>query len=234
MLAHCKIYPLSDYYKPSQAYFNVPKALLSKEDNKRNKDRQLRLVHLIEHNFKVSYWKCELLKQCMGPENGCLLIVDIVSAWWPREKLEGLGIPLYYMNDPSLIKIESIIHRLGEIVANPSSLLSSCVSINGASEELPLTGIILENISYFHDDADDRESVYHQLIKKLKAIQSKFGCWTLTTSYGLDYYNGFEDSLLKYYNVRESVTKTRVPRSFMNEMNLVIMRNDEWTGSIIQ
>lgn len=183
----------------------------------------LGFVHLIEHSFKASVFKKDLFLHCAaGGDESSYLIIDIVSEW---EKMldDQQQLPLYVMNSTSILSMDGLVNFLLQLNESPGKALKRCRREDSQTKQL--AGIVIDNISYLSQDTNS----YNLLIKTLKMLRKTFGCWILTVSYGLEYYNGVENALA---STNRSGAPTRVPPSFTNEMDAVIIRDTEAMGRL--
>lgn len=182
---------------------------------------KLRFLHLIEHSFKGSAFKRELFLHCCGESSeSTVLVIDIVSEW---ETMLCDCNGFYVMNSTSILNMDGLVNYLLQLNESPRDALMRCRRKDSESKQL--AGIVIDNISYLSHDANS----YNLLIKTLKMLRKTFGCWILTVSYGLEFYNGVENALASQHR---SPSLTRVPPGFTSEMDAIIIRDTDSTARL--
>lgn len=181
------------------------------------------LLHMIEHSFKSSKFKRDLFLQCAGDsEDSSVLVVDIVSEWKNLLK-DHQDVGVHVMSSTSILNFEGLISFLLQLIESPSEALKRCQRRDSLSKQLG--GIVIDNVSYLAHDP----SSYTLLLRTLKMLRNTFGCWIITISYGLEFYNGVENSTASLY---KSGPLTRIPISYTNEMDAMIIRDTDSTARL--
>lgn len=174
-------------------------------------------MHLIEHDFKLSTFKRQLFLTSKSDSKCTILLIDVISVW--REFLnQSNSNELFVMNSISILSMDGLLNFLLHLSESPQEALKRCHVRDSFDKQLG--GIIIDNISYFTHDSTS----YSLLIKILKLLRETFGCWVITTSYGLEYYNGVENATSPLY---KSGSLTRLPVSYTNEMDAVLIRDTD-------
>lgn len=205
VLKHCRVYPLSNYCAVEGRHFIDP------QNNK------ARHVHLVEHNFKLTDAKIQLLERNMG--DGIIIIVDVISCW--KRYCKGKA-RTCYMNSASTLHLEGVINFLSQLIEYPQEALKRCQDTDVDVTSMTIQGIVIDNLSYYQTPSTSLRD-FNILYKLLKTLRTTYGCWSLTTSYGLEYYNGVEALTAASYNSGTSYTK--IPQSYIKEMDTVIVRD---------
>lgn len=231
------------FYHPEQCYIELPPALGS--------SNRIRGLHLLEHSFKLTVFKTQLLDLNTTQSNlnerptdksKCkVLVIDVISVW--RHHVERHPEHYYYLNNSSVLTLDGIIKFLAQLNESPREALRQCRNFNSTSDSgsrdsnfnYQLSGIVIDNISYLVQrsknvgNANDTQKSLMLLLRCLNMVSRNFGCWYITISYGLEYYSGIEMSFRTVSTV--SGTKsypTLVPMNFLNEMDAVILRETEY------
>ncbi|CAB4257274.1 similar to Saccharomyces cerevisiae YLR376C PSY3 Protein involved in a Rad51p-, Rad54p-dependent pathway for homologous recombination repair [Maudiozyma barnettii] len=222
VLAHCKIYSLSQYYHPQEQLITIDPGITTTLTD--SKTGRIRTLHLIEPDFKIHDFKRRLLKENITA-NGKVLIIDIVSAWKNTLLNDPLLLPnVWYANSEELFTLEGVICFLARINANPTNTLQRECSIDkndchqsNKKEENSLQGIIIDNLSYLHTDSTTDTKSLNILFKLIKNIQRTFGCWYVSTSLNNEFYQGIEHSF--------NSTNNTIMSNYVNDMDLVMVRD---------
>ncbi|SCU88720.1 LADA_0E11716g1_1 [Lachancea dasiensis] len=237
VLAHCRVYPLSTFYDPTAISIDwLYKDLFGKtvfdfdeDDSTSNLESSKRklgpiaFLHLIEHTFKVSTFKLNLLKKLVqsSPSQSFVLIIDVMSCW--HELIPSLSVEdrsAVYMNSSSLLHFDALVNFLSQLNENPPEALSRCQSPVNMQHQL--AGIVIDNISYYtHDSAS-----YDLLFKLLRMLRKKYGCYTVTVGYGLEFYNGVEQQQPLAPSQGYDIP-TRLPMSYVKNMDCVVLRETD-------
>lgn len=182
-----------------------------------NELKPVGLLHLIEHSFKTSTFKRDLFLKCAGDRNdSSILVIDIVSEW--KSLLRNYDVGVHVMSSTSILNIDGLISFLLQLNESPREALKRCQRRDSLSKQL--SGIVIDNVSYIVHDPGS----YNLLLRTLKMLRNTFGCWIITISYGLEFYNGVENSTASLYR---SGSITRVPISYTNEMDAMIIRDTD-------
>ncbi|EDO15582.1 hypothetical protein Kpol_483p1, partial [Vanderwaltozyma polyspora DSM 70294] len=101
------------------------------------------------------------------------------------------------MNSNSILTMDRLINFLIQLNESPIEAFKKCQFVGKSSQQL--SGIIIDNISYFTHDNNENgiqnaSKAYNNLLKILKLLRKNFGCWIMTISYGMEYYDGVENS----------------------------------------
>lgn len=180
-------------------------------------------LHLIEHSFKGSSFKKDLfLHNAADRDDSTFLVIDIVSEWETMLS-DHLDLGFYVMNSTSILNMDGLVNFLLQLNDSPKEALMRCQRKD--SEMKQLAGIVIDNVSYLSYDSNS----YSVLVKTLKMLRNTFGCWLITTSYGLEYYNGVENAMAPQHR---SGSLTRVPVNFTNEMDAIIIRDTDSTARL--
>lgn len=182
-------------------------------------------LHLIEHEFKITRFKKELFTHCTTPNGSSpfsTLVIDVISEW-NTLVMDNRLLGAHYMNSTSILNMDGLINFLLQLNECPQEALKRCQRKDILSKQLG--GIIIDNISYFTHDTTS----YNLLIKVLKMLRNTFGCWIMTIGYGLEYYNGVENSTI---HAHKSGLLTRLPMTYTNEMDAIIIRDTESTARL--
>ena len=224
VLAHCRVYPLSNFYHPSPQSITLPNTLISNTDNDKP---HIGLLHLIEHDFKMSNFKKQLFNH-LTTSNASYLIIDITSTW-KRFLLSSssASASLMYMNSTSILSFEGLINYLVQLNDHPTTALQRSLSINNEPLQLtlPLSGIIIDNLSYLPQDPPQ----FKILTNILKLLRKSLGCWIMTTSYGLEYNQGIENTI----STSASNSNTYIPLNYTKEMDIVLLHERDLRSRIL-
>lgn len=157
-----------------------------------------------------------------NPDESNILVIDIVSEWRHiLDEYKDMGV--YVMNSTSILNMNGLINYLLQLNESPQEALRRCQRKDTLLKQLG--GIIIDNISYLSHDSTS----YNMLTKTLKMLRNTFGCWIITISYGLEYYNGVENSTAPLYR---SGSLTRLPMNYTNEMDAIIIRDTDSTARL--
>lgn len=237
VLAHCRVYPLSnvciydltsrlnifhftDYL--SQFYHAVPQSLTLSNFMG---SPSVSFIHLIEHGFKFTPFKRQIWDQCVDSsikDDSSVLIIDPISEWKKVAQKTPNGV--HYMNSTSICNMDGLQSFLMQLQTSPLDALRRCHIQDRPDKQI--SGIVIDNLSYLAHDM----SSYNALIKILKQLRRTFGCWIFTIGYGLEYYDGIENST-STPNWKGVLTK--LPASYTNEMDLIILRETNYSGRIV-
>lgn len=243
ILKHCRTYQLSDYYEVQSCHLRLPPGIRQNSYNNKEDDtttENIQSLHLIEHSFHMSPLKRSLLFTLL-PREECesVLIIDLISIW--RSTIKNLPNiqqdKIWYLNSTSIYSFESIFIFLQQLIDSPIKALNRCeISADRKQNGLynrQLCGIIIDNISYLQELSIQKNQYenFEKLIKLLKRIKEIFGSWIISVSYGNDYYNGVEMQLNVGNNISSSYSK--IPRNYMNDIDLIVLRETEGKGRII-
>lgn len=176
------------------------------------------LLHLIEHSFRTSTFKRDLFLRCAGErDDSTVLVIDIVSEWKTLLQ-DHRDAGVHIMSSTSVLTFDGLIGFLLQLNESPREALKRCQRRDSTSKQL--AGIVIDNVSYLAQDPGS----YTLLLRALKMLRNTFGCWIITVSYGLEFYNGVENSTAPLYR---SGSLTRVPVSYTNEMDAMIIRDTD-------
>lgn len=182
-------------------------------------------LHLIEHEFKITKFKKDLFTHCTtsnGSSQFSTLVIDVISEW--NNLLENNKVMrAHYMNSTSILNMDGLINFLLQLNESPQEALKRCQRKDTLSKQLG--GIIIDNITYLTHDTTS----YNLLLRVLKMLRNTFGCWIMTISYGLEYYNGVENSTV---HAHKSGLLTRLPMTYTNEMDAIIIRDTDSTARL--
>ncbi|SCU77997.1 LAMI_0A03048g1_1 [Lachancea mirantina] len=235
VIAHCKVYPLSTFYRPAQVsinwiardnFGNVVEGGESGDGNVGVGD--VGFVHLIEHDFKISEFKGRMALRLVEqlPSQASILIVDVVASW--RKWLDAhahVRARAHYLTSPSLARFETLIAFLNQLNETPADALRRCTVQQPL--DMQLGAIIIDNISYYvHDSA-----TYEILLKTLRRLRQNYGCIVLTTGYGLEFYDGVENSQRQPNQTLDIAT--RLPMSYVKNMDCVLVRDTATTARVV-
>lgn len=181
-------------------------------------------IHIIEYRMKLTYWKKAFLLQCLEKLSGSIMVIDISSIWY---RVATVNERIHYMNTTSLIDFTSFHQFLIQLDQSPIDALLRCNP--KADFEIPLNLIIIDNISYY---THDPTVSYDLLFQSLKRLNNTFGCAIITFGFGLDYYNGLENSFNDYRNNHSHVLPTRMDHSYMTSMDLSLINDIDTNARI--
>ncbi|CCH58606.1 hypothetical protein TBLA_0A08160 [Henningerozyma blattae CBS 6284] len=232
ILKNCKIYPLSKFYKPNYQYYQLPPGIKPNENLDTSKISKL---HLIEYGFEITPLKRSLLTTMLMMEDvGNVLIIDIVSIWLGTIEMMNMKQKkkINYLNCISNIK--ELNNFLSQLIETPIVALRRCQQFENVDEVIQrrLDGIFIDNVSYlqdFNEDQKGNSQMYDELNKMIRKVREVFGCWVVSISYGNEYYEGVEGCL----NVK-SHSISGVPISFLNGMDMIVLRESEGMGRVIR
>ncbi|CAR26335.1 hypothetical protein ZYGR_0H01440 [Zygosaccharomyces rouxii] len=216
VLAHCRVYPISNFYHAVPQSLTLPSCIGS---------HCVSFVHLIEHNFKFTPFKRQIWNQCIEcsvNDGSSILVIDIISEWKKIIQENSQGV--HYMNSTSICNMEGLQNFLMQLQASPLEALQRCLIKDRLDKQI--SGIIIDNLSYLAHDL----SSYSALIKILKQLRRTFGCWILTIGYGLEYYDGVENSTS---TPNRTGALTKLPASYINEMDVIILRETADRGRTV-
>lgn len=233
ILKHCRIYPISSFCATTETYFKIPDDLVNQHLALRT--RKLGHIHVVEHSFRLSKVKKKLITTNLDENSGLILLIDVISCWKQfARSLVNNGQSIAYLSSASLCQFDGLLNFLGQLIDSPDEALKRCIFTDSYSYsclQQPLTGIIIDNLSYYQTPVAMRE--FSALQKMLKSLRSTFGCWTMTTSYGLEYYNGVEGGTSSLYT-SSGTSFTRLPVSYIKDTDLVLMRDTEDTYHLVK
>lgn len=209
----------------------LPKQSITNKPYPKTNIDEVGLLHVIEHGFRISTFKDTLLRHSIvaGAEESSILVIDILSVWRSHllrleedENFSKVGV--FYMNSTAILTMENLINFLLKLNESPAEALMRCQLQGNYSQQL--AGIVIDNISYFTHDAStvQNSSSYNVFLKVLKMLRKTFGCWIITVSYGIEYYDGVENTT-KHLNRAGSLT--RLPISYTSEMDAILIRDTE-------
>ncbi|SCU84408.1 LAFA_0D09802g1_1 [Lachancea sp. 'fantastica'] len=236
VLAHCRVYPLSTFYKPVAIDIDwlgrdsFGNAILDCDQNQdAQKLKPAGFLHLIEHNFGPSALKKTLLTRLVKtcPDQSFILVIDVISCWKPfLSQLELEDKDVAYLNTASLLHFDSLINFLVQLNESPQDALSRCQK--RVSLQYQLAGIVIDNISYYTHDA----ASYDLLFKVLRLLRARYGCYIVTVGYGLEFYNGVEKGLADI-SAQPCDIPTRLPISYVKNMDCVLLRDTDTIARVI-
>lgn len=182
---------------------------------------------MIEHDFKISDLKRRFVLENLPETNGKILVIDIISIWYDTLKDHKIKDKFYYMNSNSLLTMDGLICFLVQLNESPKIALTRCHNDFRVTEfNESLCGIVIDNLSYLKQI--DNKSL-NILWKILNMLSKSYGCWIMTTSYGIEYYQGIENSFNRNNNLKKKlIYPTLLPASYLSEMDCIILRE---TGS---
>ncbi|CCF56046.1 hypothetical protein KAFR_0A06110 [Kazachstania africana CBS 2517] len=205
VLANCRIYPLSNFLKPKRNAINLEGLNINNSNDITINNNESQSLHLIEHSFRKSKFKEQLVSNNFEH----IIIIDIISIW-QDDKFNVIN---------SIYTFNELINFLTKFNDSPLATLSEY----GISMDT-VEGIMIDNLSYI-GNLNNKSIVI--LIKILKLIQINFGCFILSTSYGLEYYEGIENfQRMKNLNLKYP---TLLPMNYLLEMDTILLRE---TGEI--
>lgn len=213
VLKHCRVYPLSNFCQVEEHHFTDP-----------INDKPNRHVHLVEHNFKLTEAKTKLVEENIN--GGTVVIVDVISCWkrFCKDKSN-----ICYLSSASTLHLEGLINFLSQLIESPLDALRRCQTNDTDITKNTIRGIVIDNLSYYQTPTSSLRD-FNILFKLLKTLRTTYGCWSFTTSYGLEYYNGIESITASIYNSGTNYTK--IPQSYIKEMDIVLMRDTPTTMHI--
>ncbi|SCU94322.1 LAME_0F07008g1_1 [Lachancea meyersii CBS 8951] len=236
VLAHCRVYPLSTFYKPSaveidwlgkNSFGNV--VLDCEQSPSAQKIGSIGFLHVIEHSFRVSAFKQSLLSRLVekSPNQSFVLVMDLISCWnGTLPELQQDEKAVAYLNSPSLLNFDSLINFLVQLNESPQDALSRCQT--PVSLQYQLAGIFIDNISYYtHDHAS-----YDLLLKVLRMLRATYGCFIVTVGYGLEFYNGVERALVEPSHLTYEIP-TRLPILYVKNMDCILSRDTETDARVV-
>lgn len=221
ILSNCRVYPVSKFYHPVSQFLNY--------DGGGN----IRFFHLIEHDFRLSAYKRELIQQSIVSSNNhqAILIIDIISVWKSfiqEEKVNGGG-PVFYMNSSSMLTIDGLINFLLQLNESPKEALKRCMNYQDKYLHCQLAGIVIDNVSYLQWSNINSLTKFNLLFKILNILRSNFGCWIISISYGLEFYNGIENKGSFTSNTSMKLNyPTYIPINYLNEMDAIVLRETDF------
>ncbi|CEP60442.1 Psy3p LALA0_S01e10990g [Lachancea lanzarotensis] len=236
VLAHCRVYPLSTFYKPVAINIDwlgkdsFGNAILDCEQQPgAQKLKPAGFLHLIEHSFTPTTFKEELLTRLVDncPDQSFILVIDLISCLKPLlSQLQLDDKDVAYLNSASLVNFDSLINFLVQLNESPQDALSRCRK--QVSLQYQLAGIVIDNISYYTHDA----ASYDLLFKVLRLLRARYGCCIVTVGYGLEFYNGVEKGLAET-SVQPYEIPTRLPISYVKNMDCVLLRDTETVARVL-
>ncbi|KAL3233442.1 Platinum sensitivity protein 3 [Nakaseomyces bracarensis] len=214
VLKNCRVYPLSNYCSAEEHLFELPREIGAQGSGFRH-------VHLVEHSFRLTEAKTKLVEANIDSGAGLVVVIDVISCW--KKRLGGRA-NVCYLNSGSTCHMEGLINFLSQLVENPLEALRRC-NCKATFTQASIQGIVIDNLSYTQTPGSLRD--FNILFKLLRTLRTTYGCWSLTTSYGLEYYNGIESLTSAAYTT--GTTYTKIPHSYIKEMDSVIMRDTPGT-----
>ncbi|CCD27101.1 Psy3p NDAI_0J02090 [Naumovozyma dairenensis CBS 421] len=231
---------------------------LDDDKNDDNNTNKVALAHLIEHEFKLTTFKKKLLIDLITIPNhekngkNSYLIIDISSTWkqylielFDRENNQtNFTTSINYMNSFSILNMDGLINFLMQLNGSPIDALKRCQQYPSTSsdsiDQYQLSGIIIDNLSYISSSSSSSTSTFPLLLKLLKLLRKSFGCWIFTTSYGISYYKGIENSLESspssssiHLQQHSKKLPTYFPESFINGMDMILLHETELKSRIL-
>lgn len=205
ILAHCRIYPISQYIEIPQHKEPIT---------------QDGLVHIILDEIKnKSYQWIHQRKTTAAtdtrPDNGTdcklTLIIDLLNVWDVNVTIQDTvedtqkSPNIHIIKDCKYIKFQNLITFLHDEVLMGQYLFENC-------KNMILYGIIIDNLSIYSFDLENSK-LFNKLCKVLARIRCKYGCWIKTVS--------FKDS--------EGIGKypTRIPIYYLNHMETVLVYDSD-------
>ncbi|AET38471.1 Psy3p Ecym_2772 [Eremothecium cymbalariae DBVPG len=211
----CKVYPLDRFLKPHLYTLNwLPE--LSVDD----KRKPVRFLHIVEKSMGLlDRWKASFLRQLLDQNDpATVLVIDAISIW-SRMLPHKSESQVHYLNNPSILQFSGLVGFLAQLCESPDLALRSRCDIH-ASLDAPLKTVILDNLSayYFQENAS-----LETLRKLLETLHATLGCAVVTFGYGIEYYEGVDNT----YPTRPSEIKgpwpTRLDYSYLKAMDSVLV-----------
>ena len=224
VLAHCKMYPLSQYYRAARCELVIPEGVTATR-NRATTPRLPQSLHLIEHDFRISDLKRRfLLDNLPGDgEPGRVLLIDTASIWQDTALRDPrFRDKVWYLNTAEVLTTEGLVSFLSQLNAYPKRALAKC---HGDTDGR-LHGIVIDNVSYLDPRAHGSATV---LLKLLRVLQSTYGCWFATVSYGLEFYEGVGKAFSQQTS-QSQLYPTMFPIGYLNEMDCVVLRETQVVG----
>ncbi|EJS42603.1 psy3p [Saccharomyces arboricola H-6] len=223
VLKNIRIYPLSNFITSSKNYIDLPNEL--KNLIPEEQEAKLGFLHIIENDFKPSVILQKLADN--AADEGKVLIIDIVSLW-SQVKRRKHGV--IYMNSLSCINLTGLITFLELLYDSPMDALRRC-QVNDFNFQL--RGIVIDNLSFLNFENDSNYDVinlskFEKLYKVLRKLRDFLGCWIITKSFAMEFYNGIENTLVDKWSMKDkgSVAQypTKLPQSYMKGMDLIVYK----------
>ncbi|EJT44015.1 PSY3-like protein [Saccharomyces kudriavzevii IFO 1802] len=223
VLKNIRVYPLSNFITSSKTYIKLPNEL--RNLTTKEQEDQLGFLHIIENDFKPSALLQKLVDYTA--DEGKILIIDIVSLWSQQKQRQPGAI---YMNSLSCINITGLIAFLELLYDSPMDALRRC---QVDRFDFQLRGIVIDNLSFLNFENDNNYNVinlskFEKLFKILRKLREFLGCWIITKSFPMEFYNGIENSLVDKWSIKRkggvAQYPTRLPESYMKGMDLVVCK----------
>lgn len=223
VLKNIRVYPLSNFIASSKTYINLPNEL--KNLTTREQETQLGFLHVIENDFKPS----TILQKLVGDtaDDGKILVIDIVSLWSQQKQRQN---GMIYMNSVSCINITGLITFLELLYDSPMDALRRC---QVDDFNFQLRGIMIDNLSFLTFENDHNYDVinlskFEKLLKILRKLRDFLGCWIITKSFPMEFYNGIENTLVDKWSIKRkggvAQYPTKLPDSYMEGMDLIVYK----------
>ena len=230
VLEHCKVYPLAQFYRAGHCDLVVPSGVAA--TGAHAPSRVPLSLHLIEHDFRISELKRRLLLDNIeagsDTEPHRVLIIDTASIWQDTVLNDSrFRDRVCYVNCPEVLTSEGLVAFLSQLNTAPRQALARChPQTRPASLEFRLRGIVIDNVSYLDPRGHGSATV---LLRLLRALQTTYGCWFATVSYGLEFYAGVGRAF-PLQTSQSQLYPTMFPIGYLNEMDCVLLRETQTVG----
>lgn len=201
ILAHCRIYPISQYitiprHKEPVAHSGLVHIIL---DEIKNKSYQW-----IHQRKELATTKTSSSNR---PTCKLTLVIDLLNVWddnaRSQDRVEDQlrKTDIHIIKDSKYIKFQNLITFLDDEILMGQYLFDN-------HKDMILYGIIIDNLSIYSFDPENLK-LFNKLYKVLERIQFKYGCWIKTIS--------FKDAtgIGKY--------PTRIPIYYLNNMETILV-----------
>ncbi|AMD18504.1 HBL398Wp [Eremothecium sinecaudum] len=220
IIDRCKLYPLDKFFRPTRCSLSWLTALSATDRLK-----EIRFLHVIETSIGlITSWKQLLLDQLLSREPpGAVLIIDAISVWSEAARKATNKDRVHYINNPSLLQFAGIVGFLAQLNESPEMTVKSrCES--SASINLPLTTIIIDNLSIYNY----QEGLNLIALRKMfDTLHETFGCVIITFGYGIEYYEGVENSFPANSSELKGPWPTRLDQAYLKSMDSVLALSED-------
>lgn len=223
IIKRCKVYPLDRFLRP-----RVQNLVWLQQIREIKQVNKVGVVHIIEKSIGlVDNWKCNLLEQLLNHEEfGSVLVVDVISVWRDAVCTANNHENIHYNNSPKILQFAGLIEFLAQLNDNPELALCKHCSQHGPLD-LPLKAILIDNISVYQY----QHSLDLQLLRKwFDTLRSSLGCAVITFGYGIEYYEGVENSFPARSSDFKNAWPTRLDPSYLLSVDAVLVPTQTKSG----